>query len=153
MLSGCDFLPNIRGIGIKKAHALVAKHRSVAAVLAVLHGDKKIHVPPGYDDDFRRAFWTFRHARVYDPALRRLRPLNPMPEELEPHDGGVDTAFLGAAVADDVAVEVAEGAWIQSRGSRSWCRRARRNKRGGRPDVDRRVAAAEVSSRTRRPAR
>ena len=42
-----DFLPNIRGIGIKKAHALVAKHRSVAAVLAVLHGDKKIHVPPG----------------------------------------------------------------------------------------------------------
>ncbi|ACO64852.1 predicted protein, partial [Micromonas commoda] len=83
VLSGCDFLPNIRGIGIKKAHALVAKHRSVAAVLAVLHGDKKIHVPPGYDDDFRRAFWTFRHARVYDPALRRLRPLNPMPEELE----------------------------------------------------------------------
>ena len=108
VLSGCDFLPNIRGIGIKKAHALVAKHRSVAAVLAVLHGDKKIHVPPGYDDNFRRAFWTFRHARVYDPALRRLRPLNPMPEELE-DDGGVDTAFLGAAVADDVAVEVAEG--------------------------------------------
>ena len=108
VLSGCDFLPNIRGIGIKKAHALVAKHRSVAAVLAVLHGDKKIHVPPGYDDNFRHAFWTFRHARVYDPALRRLRPLNPMPEELE-DDGGVDTAFLGAAVADDVAVEVAEG--------------------------------------------
>ena len=109
VLSGCDFLPNIRGGRHRgQVHVLVAKHRSVAAVLAVLHGDKKIHVPPGYDDDFRRAFWTFRHARVYDPALRRLRPLNPMPEELK-DDGGVDTAFLGAAVADDVAVEVAEG--------------------------------------------
>ena len=107
VLSGCDFLPNIRGIGIKKAHALVAKHRSVAAVLAVLHGDKKIHVPPGYDDDFRHAFWTFRHARVYDPLQRRLRPLNPMPVELE--DEATDTAFLGASVAADVAVEVAEG--------------------------------------------
>ena len=46
-------------------------------------------------------------ARVYDPKLRKLRPLNPMPPELA--SPGMDTAFLGAPVEDDVAVEVAEG--------------------------------------------
>ena len=107
VLSGCDFLPNVRGIGIKKAHALVAKHRSIHAVLAVLRGDKKIVVPDGYHENFRRAYWTFKHARVYDPKLRRLRPLNPTPPELEKE--GADTSFLGPLVHDAIAVDVAEG--------------------------------------------
>ena len=107
VLSGCDFLPNVRGIGIKKAHALVAKHRSIHAVLAVLRGDKKIVVPDGYHENFRRAYWTFKHARVYDPKLRRLRPLNPTPPELEKE--GADTSFLGPLMHDAIAVDVAEG--------------------------------------------
>jgi 5'-3' exonuclease len=108
VLSGCDFLPNVRGIGIKKAHALVRKHRTIQATLAVMYGDKKIVMPPDYDKNFQRAFWTFRHARVYDPALRRLRPLNPMPRELEAL-GEAKTTFLGGVVDAAAAVEVAEG--------------------------------------------
>ena len=111
VLSGCDFLPNVRGVGIKKAHALMLKHGTVAAALAALRADAKVTVPEGYDDAFRRAFWTFRHARVYDPDARRTRPLNPMPPELEAMEAAdaSNTAFLGAAVEDAVAVEIAEG--------------------------------------------
>jgi hypothetical protein len=107
VLSGCDFLPNVRGIGIKKAHALVARHRSIKATLAVMHGDRKIAMPTDYDRNFQRAYWTFCHARVYDPQLRRLRPLTPMPAELE--GDAVDTSFLGRDVDAAAAVEVAEG--------------------------------------------
>ena len=107
VLSGCDFLPNVRGIGIKKAHGLVTKHRTIKATLAVMHGDKKINMPEGYDANFQRAFWTFRHARVYDPQLRQLRPLNPMPPELA--DEHEDTSFLGAMMDAATAVEIAEG--------------------------------------------
>ena len=76
-------------------------------MLAVLRGDKKIVVPDGYHENFRRAYWTFKHARVYDPKLRRLRPLNPTPPELEKE--GADTSFLGPLMHDAIAVDVAEG--------------------------------------------
>ena len=32
ILSGCDYVANVPGIGMKKAHALVAKHRDPAKV-------------------------------------------------------------------------------------------------------------------------
>ncbi len=32
ILAGCDFLPNLQGVGIKKAHALVRKHRDFVKV-------------------------------------------------------------------------------------------------------------------------
>jgi exonuclease-1 len=33
MLSGCDYLPNIPGLGLKTAHALMLRHRDVNKVL------------------------------------------------------------------------------------------------------------------------
>ncbi len=32
ILAGCDFLPNIAGLGIKKAHALIRKHKDFVKV-------------------------------------------------------------------------------------------------------------------------
>jgi 5'-3' exonuclease len=109
VLSGCDFLPNVPSIGIKRAHALMATHGTAAATLEFLRADikKKVTVPDGYETGFQKAFWTFRHARVWDPLLRRTRPLNPMPDELRTAEA--DTAFLGAHVEAAVALEVAEG--------------------------------------------
>ena len=107
VLSGCDFLPNVPSIGIKRAHALMCAHGSAKATLAALRAEKKVPVPEAYEDAFRRAFWTFRHARVYDPTLKGLRPLTPLPEELKAPSA--ETCFLGAHVEDAVAVEVAEG--------------------------------------------
>ena len=108
VLSGCDFLPNVPTIGIKRAHALMSTHGAAEATLAALRADKRVRVPEDYEAGFRRAFWTFRHARVYDPQQKRLRPLNPLPEALE-NVSDAETSFLGAPVDDAIAVEVAEG--------------------------------------------
>jgi exonuclease-1 len=144
VLSGCDFLPNVPSIGIKRAHALMCAHGSAAATLAALRAEKKVPIPEAYEAGFRRAFWTFRHARVYDPSQKRLRPLTPLPEELAAP--GAETAFLGAHVEDAVAVEVAEGRLDpisrkpfvvppSPQKQRGWTPRGGRGGRGGRGDA------------------
>jgi exonuclease-1 len=144
VLSGCDFLPNVPSIGIKRAHALMCAHGSAAATLAALRAEKKVPVPEAYEAGFRRAFWTFRHARVYDPSQKRLRPLTPLPEELDAPSA--ETSFLGAHVEDAVAVEVAEGRLDpisrkpfvvppSPQKQRGWAPRGGRGGRGGRGDA------------------
>lgn len=32
ILAGCDFLPNVAGVGIKKAHAMMRRHRDFVKV-------------------------------------------------------------------------------------------------------------------------
>ena len=55
ILSGCDYLPNIPGIGIKTACLLLRKWRTAArAVKAVALEGKKL-VPVGYMKQFERA--------------------------------------------------------------------------------------------------
>lgn len=44
-LAGCDYTSKIRGLGIKKAHKIVAEHRTFGAVITVLRGTYHI------DDD------------------------------------------------------------------------------------------------------
>lgn len=51
-------------------------------------------VPPGYAQAYARARATFVHARVYDPASKRLVHLNPPPEGFAEGFGG-DINFLG----------------------------------------------------------
>lgn len=76
-------------------------------------------VPRDYEAHVQLAIWTFRHQRVFDPALRRLVHLTPLPE------GGLATDvaqlpagtqldpdsldFLGPALRDDVAAGIAAG--------------------------------------------
>ena len=91
VLSGCDFSPTSAASASKRR----ARPRRQAPVRRRPRAPRRQEDPRAARARRRlQAPSTFRHARVYDPALRRLRPLNPMPEELEPHDGGVDTAFL-----------------------------------------------------------
>ena len=57
ILAGCDFLPNLPGVGIKKAHSLMRKYRSFAKVgpsrrvcmsmtRAAWHAAGKVYGPP-----------------------------------------------------------------------------------------------------------
>ena len=52
----------------------------------LMQGDKKIVMPDGYNEAFQRAFWTFRHARVYDPKLRWGMPHNARPRHVIQHN-------------------------------------------------------------------
>lgn len=98
MLSGCDYLPSIPGIGLKKAHAALRRYKTVEKVSSSgpsaaegvelipqvlmqirLEGAHK--VPDNYTDAFNQAELAFMHQRVFCPREMRLRPINDFPEE------------------------------------------------------------------------
>lgn len=106
ILSGCDYLPSIAGMGLRSAHRLLRKHTTVERLLQALRLEGRVHVPPSYAEAFRRADFTFLHQRIWDPrgegAMRTLHPL--------PCDATPDVlACIGAPLADDVARAIACG--------------------------------------------
>lgn len=93
MLSGCDYLPNIPGIGLKTAWALLRKHKTVQKVIKALEMEGKKSVPAGYLDAFELAEKVFLHQRVYDHNLERLVHLVDLPAN-EILDGRTE-AYVG----------------------------------------------------------
>lgn len=94
ILSGCDYLPSIPGIGLKTAWTLLRKHKTVENTLSALRLEGKKKVPAGYLDAFRLAEKVFLHQRVYDPAQGELVHLTPLPED-EAWDAEKE-AYIGA---------------------------------------------------------
>ena len=81
MLSGCDYLPSISGIGLKTAHRLLRRLKTVEKVLQNIRMEGAMQVPPDYVAKFNQAELAFIHQRVYDPRLCRFVPLNDFPDE------------------------------------------------------------------------
>lgn len=106
MLSGCDYLDSIPGIGLKTAHRLLRRHKTVEKVVQMIKLEGTLHVPANYIQSFAQAELAFIHQRVYDPSLKRLVPLNDFPE------GGLkedDEKWVGLDMAPEVARGIAEG--------------------------------------------
>jgi 5'-3' exonuclease len=78
ILSGCDYLDSPSGLGVKKAHRLVAKYKRIPQILRGIRLEAQVLVPRGYDVGFHRAFTTFRHQRVYDPRTKQLCHCTPL---------------------------------------------------------------------------
>jgi exonuclease-1 len=94
ILSGCDYLPSIQGIGIITAAKLMRKHKSAPKVLQFLRLEGTKRIPKGYLEDLRTAELAFQYQRVYDPRSQRLVHLREPPEEFlwdEVKDGYVGT--------------------------------------------------------------
>ncbi|KAL7129778.1 hypothetical protein ABFS83_13G090700 [Erythranthe nasuta] len=103
ILSGCDYLASLPGMGLKKAHALIKKFKSHENVIKHLRYNS-VDVPPLYEESFKRAILTFRHQRVYDPISEDIVHLS------EPVDFvGEDVDFLGPALPQHVAKGIAQG--------------------------------------------
>ncbi|XP_030455410.1 exonuclease 1 [Syzygium oleosum] len=108
VLAGCDFLPSVPGIGIKKAHSLVSKYRNMDRALSVLKLEKGNQMPEHYCKYFHEAAAVFQHARIYDTVTKKLRHLRPLSEKLlEALDGELD--FLGPDIPPSIAIAIAEG--------------------------------------------
>ncbi len=92
ILSGCDYLPSIPGIGLKTACSLLRRWKTVDQVVRMVAIEGKKSVPRGYLDSFKLAEKCFLHQRVYDPSLERLVHLTKIDEEwnaeLDAHVGG-----------------------------------------------------------------
>ncbi|RMZ55917.1 hypothetical protein APUTEX25_004341, partial [Auxenochlorella protothecoides] len=117
IMSGCDFLPSLPGIGIKRAHAHLKRTRCFIKAVQALKWDGTA-VPPQYLVRFQRALWSFRHQRVYCRTQQATIPMTPLPEgglaastlipeAAETVEGEPD--FLGPWVEDCIARGVAEG--------------------------------------------
>ena len=96
ILSGCDFLQSVPGIGMKRAYTFIKKLRSHSAVIKRLKYSG-FKVPSTYELDFRCALKVFHHQTVWDPLAAGLRHLTPL---------GEDMAAAQEAATDEAAVGV-----------------------------------------------
>ncbi|EPR79686.1 Exonuclease I [Spraguea lophii 42_110] len=71
ILSGCDYLKSVPGIGLKTAHKLMKKHNDVNAIIEELKIKKE--VPENYYKEFIRAKMTFIHQVIFDPILNKRK--------------------------------------------------------------------------------
>lgn len=94
ILSGCDYLPSIPGVGLKTAWSLLRKHKTVENVVRAVNLEGKKKVPKGYLEAFRLAEKVFLYQRVYDPTQEKLVHLTNLPpdEEWDEHK----EAYVGA---------------------------------------------------------
>lgn len=68
ILSGCDYLQSIKGIGFKMAHKLVYETGSdVKALFRKIRREGKHFIPPTYERTFEQALLTFKFQRVFCP--------------------------------------------------------------------------------------
>jgi exonuclease 1 len=72
ILSGCDYLPSIPGVGLKTAWTLLRKYRTPENVIRALRLEGKKTVPQGYLEAFMVAVKVFEYQRVYDPLEEKL---------------------------------------------------------------------------------
>lgn len=75
-MSGCDYLDSIPKVGQKSAFKLIGQHNNLVAILNVLRKEGKHNVPIDYEQNFVRAFCTFRFQYVYCPIQKKMVHLN-----------------------------------------------------------------------------
>ena len=107
ILSGCDYLDSIQGLGIKTSHRLMRKYKTADKVIKFLRLEGQLRVPRNYDTEFRRAEWTFLHQRVFCPEAGRLVHLEPLPAHLGPQSEAL--RYVGEDLAPEIAQGVARG--------------------------------------------
>ncbi|MES1921520.1 hypothetical protein MHBO_003046 [Bonamia ostreae] len=82
VLSGCDYLPSIPRIGLKKAYNLIHHYRNLEKAVRHLRHEGKYDVPDRYEQRAERAVLTFRHQLVFDPSKRDQTNLREIPSYL-----------------------------------------------------------------------
>ncbi|XP_044162007.1 exonuclease 1 [Bufo gargarizans] len=109
ILSGCDYLPSIHGIGLAKASKLlkIANNPDITQVIKKIGQYLKtnITVPDGYIEGFIRADNTFLYQLVFDSIKKKLVPLNPYENGIDPKE----LSYAGPNIGHSVAYQIALG--------------------------------------------
>ncbi|XP_072744580.1 exonuclease 1 [Anoplolepis gracilipes] len=110
ILSGCDYLPSLPGIGLAKARKFIARntdhniHRALTRIGSVLNM-KSLVVTQEYRDAFILADITFKHQLVYCPLQRKQVRLNPPTIDITKDQ----LQYAGKEVDVDLALQLALG--------------------------------------------
>lgn len=109
ILSGCDYLDSLPGIGLAKACKFILKteeenmNRALDKIPAYLNM-RNLDVTPEYKLNFLRANATFKHMYVYDPRIRKTVRLT------EPSESDVEFCCnAGTPLDDRIAFQLALG--------------------------------------------
>ncbi|GAA5970771.1 hypothetical protein JCM11641_004449 [Rhodosporidiobolus odoratus] len=105
ILSGCDYLDSIVGLGLKTAYRLMRKYKTPEKVVQFVRLEGQLTVPRTYLDEFRRAELTFLHQHVFDPVTRKLAHLHPLSSGLNLSD----LPFIGPLLDETFACGLADG--------------------------------------------
>uniref|UniRef100_A0A803SVQ3 Exonuclease 1 n=1 Tax=Anolis carolinensis TaxID=28377 RepID=A0A803SVQ3_ANOCA len=109
ILSGCDYLPSIHGIGLGKACKLlkIANNPDIIKVIGKMGQYLKMNilVPDDYLQGFIRANNTFLYQLVFDPVRRKLVPLNAYENDIDPET----LHYAGRHFGDSTAFQIALG--------------------------------------------
>ena len=105
MLSGCDYLPGIQGMGLKTAYRLVRQHKTVERLIRAIQFDGKKKVPADYLELFTKAEQTFLYQWVYCQEAKCLVNLTKVPNDLDV----ANMPYIGKFVDPGVASGVAAG--------------------------------------------
>lgn len=105
ILSGCDYLASMPGMGLKTAHQLVRRYRTLDKLfqgLRMEHGNK---MPVDYEAKFRRADQTFVHQVVFCPLKKSMVHLVEPVRELD----DIAIRLVGCKHDDELARAIADG--------------------------------------------
>ncbi|CAL8255565.1 unnamed protein product [Lota lota] len=109
ILSGCDYLASLYGIGLGKACKLLkmANNPDILTVIRKMGQYLKmsVTVPEEYLQGFVKADNTFLYQLVFDPLRRKVVPLNPYPEHLDPST----LSYAGLNTGDEKGYQMALG--------------------------------------------
>lgn len=112
ILSGCDYLDSLPGIGLAKASKFMLMtaetdmRRALLKIPSYLNMSNKLTVTPEYIEGFLKAEATFKYMFVYDPIKRRMVRLNEFENEAE------DIQYCsqaGQEIDEDLAYQLALG--------------------------------------------
>jgi exonuclease-1 len=112
IISGCDYLDSIKGVGFKKAFRLVYENgNDLKNIVKKIRREGKLLIPPDYEKNFEKAFLTFKFQYVFCPEKRQLIHLNnpkehTMGELLNTYE---TKDFLGEQMDSDLVLSIARG--------------------------------------------
>lgn len=89
IMAGCDYLPSIKGIGIKKAVDFLARNAGkLEGAVRRLQFEKTFmgRIPQDYAKTVEKIALVFKFQRVFEPKEHRFATLNPLPESFSPQD-------------------------------------------------------------------
>lgn len=94
ILSGCDYF-KLKGVGIKTAYQAVKERNSYKDCLQLLRLSTK-NIPPNCEEEFEKAFLTFKFQVIYCPIEKRMRHYEDVEKTIYTFiDKYEDKSFLG----------------------------------------------------------
>ena len=103
ILSGCDYLSNFPGFGLKTAYRHIQRYKNIERVIQILQLHPKFKVPPDYRQAFQKAEEAFLHQRVFCPQQQKVVMLNNLDNVPEDFD------HIGQHVEQLKAIGIARG--------------------------------------------